>query len=373
MQACVGCLINRVTSSDNYNADGILIDQGSGNVFVQLVLVNNARGLRSDRSSANVVAQVSMVNSHDEGLMLSGGAASSSNTFHQWLVANSTSGVLLNVAASTNDTFSQLAVVNNDNGINLAGFSNTSKFTGNLVVGSNSNKNCALTGGTNPGLVDTTCTTTGADGSSSYPGSQASDAALRTGRSAASSFVGKVSAGDATNPFDDATGGAAFPASSSLVDWVRFDSPFRAWGVEGSTFPNADHRGPWSAGAGRIWDVRLRASDTTLLNRSGDGATANPAFVTGAACPVPAGGGVTATDLQTPAHTYLLNAVEIVDPALPEYSAIGNHNGLCETNEHCLYTPNFGAYQGLGTLGTCAFTDGTISGVTLYGHPTNGL
>ena len=373
LQQATGVLVNRITASDNYNAEGILLVQGSGTVIVQAVLVNNRTGISAGSSAANLISQATLVNNRDVGLALTGGAASSSNTLHQAVVANSTTGILFTGTGVANSTFSQLAAVSNGDGINLVNCSNGGKFTGNLVVGGNTSKDCALTGGTNPGLVDTTCTSTGADGSSSYPAGNASDAVLRTGRSMATSIVGKLSAGDTTNLFDDATGGATFPASSALVDWNGFDSPFRAWGVDGSAFPNNDHRGPWASGAGRIWDFRLRASDSTLLNRSGDGSSANAALVPGAACPAPAGGSVTATDLQAPAHTYLLSAVEVVDPAAPEYSAAGNHNGLCESNEHCVYTPNFGAYQGHGALGTCVFTDGTVAGVTLFGYSQNGL
>src|SRR5262249_51927166 len=49
-----------------------------------------------------------------------------------------------------------------------------------------------------------------------------------------------------------------------------------------------------------------------------------------------------------------------------------NHNGLCETGEHCIYAPNFGAYQGTGTLSTCTFQNGTVTGVTMYGYSTIG-
>jgi hypothetical protein len=51
---------------------------------------------------------------------------------------------------------------------------------------------------------------------------------------------------------------------------------------------------------------------------------------------------------------------------------VGDDDGLCESGEACLYTPNFGAYQGHGSLETCTFTGGTITGVTMYGYSTNG-
>lgn len=65
--------------------------------------------------------------------------------------------------------------------------------------------------------------------------------------------------------------------------------------------------------------------------------------------------------------TFLKHAEEIWG------DGIGNDNALCESNEACLFTPNLGAYQGHGSLVSAgSFTDGTITGVTLYKYSTNG-
>jgi hypothetical protein len=49
------------------------------------------------------------------------------------------------------------------------------------------------------------------------------------------------------------------------------------------------------------------------------------------------------------------------------WRGIGNENGLCESNETCLYTPNIGSYQGHGALvaGPSIGTIGSTSNVTL--------
>jgi len=65
--------------------------------------------------------------------------------------------------------------------------------------------------------------------------------------------------------------------------------------------------------------------------------------------------------------TFLRNAVEIMD------NGLGNENGLCESNETCLYTPNIGAYQGHGNLISAGpFTNGVITNVTLMKYEFNG-
>jgi hypothetical protein len=53
---------------------------------------------------------------------------------------------------------------------------------------------------------------------------------------------------------------------------------------------------------------------------------------------------------------------------------VGNDNGLCESNEACLFTPNLGSYQGDGILlPPGAFTDGTLTGITLFKYSNNGI
>jgi hypothetical protein len=65
--------------------------------------------------------------------------------------------------------------------------------------------------------------------------------------------------------------------------------------------------------------------------------------------------------------TFLRHAIEIIG------DLIGNDNGLCESNETCLYTPNLGAYQGHGTLVAAGtVTAGSVSNVTLLRYDHNG-
>ncbi len=57
---------------------------------------------------------------------------------------------------------------------------------------------------------------------------------------------------------------------------------------------------------------------------------------------------------------------------------IGNDNGLCESNETCIYHPNYGHYAGDGTLvstsGACANigTGGLVENVRLLAYSSNG-
>ncbi len=64
--------------------------------------------------------------------------------------------------------------------------------------------------------------------------------------------------------------------------------------------------------------------------------------------------------------TFLRRAVELGE------DGFGNDNGLCESGEHCVFTPNFGAYQGEGPLTEIPFVDGAITGVSLFAYSING-
>ena len=113
-------------------------------------------------------------------------------------------------------------------------------------------------------------------------------------------------------------------------------------------------------------DLSLKSGDTVLLGKSNDLTTANTTFVAGQTCPALAT--MTASDFDQ-SKTWLRNAVELVGDEL------GNDDGLCESGEACLYTPNLGRYQGHGTLVSCNYIAGSspVTGVTLYGYTANGM
>jgi hypothetical protein len=66
--------------------------------------------------------------------------------------------------------------------------------------------------------------------------------------------------------------------------------------------------------------------------------------------------------------TLLRNAVEILD------DREGNENGLCESDERCLFTPNIGSYQGHGDLQPVASIgeDTALKRIELLGFSQNG-
>jgi hypothetical protein len=347
----------------NNQMDGVNTYGGHDNTFVGLTVLNNLGGIRmpyGDTAGTTVLnATVANNGYHGIQIYLSGLATLANilavnNTPHGLSIEDASSVRAYNLAASRNQV----------SGVGISGTSAQNAFHGTLVVGGHPSGDCAVNAtGAAPGLLHGTCAGSSVDGTTSYPG-QASTAVLRPNRNAGASFKGKLAADDPANASDQ-LGLAAF---SSIADWFAFLSPFRAWGVDGGAFPSAGNIGRCVSGSCRIWDLRLAASDAVVLNRNGDGANPNSAWVTGGPCPSAVHGARAVTDQQASPRTFLLGATELFD------DGSGNDNGLCESGETCLYSPNYGAYQGEGDPAgrSCVFTDGAVTGVRMLSYPVNG-
>lgn len=373
-------------SVSNSRGQGVLIENSDTNRLSGLTVTNNNYGIYMEAATDNILANTTSGNNALAGLELR------EDTDHNLLLninaVNNNSGIFMDGASF--NTFQNLASTDarNSGVVSRAGEgdtpgSNYNHFTGRLKLGGNDGSNCAVSGEhVQPGLINTTCTDSGAQGSSSYSG-QSSDATLSVDISQTDTFLLKVFEDDPVNPDDDA--GAVTYVDGMTLNWTDFASTFRAWGVEseaGNPFPAWDNRGPlpwcsiaykgfsatesdctdaggvWQLG-GRIWDWRLSDTDIgdhgspVALNANqrptGDDALAH-----------------TWSDQET--SVFLRNAVEIGG------DGIGNDDLLCEASERCIHTPNIGAYQGHGPLsGSQAVPDGALSGITMQEYTQNGL
>ncbi|MCM2278114.1 MAG: right-handed parallel beta-helix repeat-containing protein [Oligoflexia bacterium] len=354
-------LLSQITASNN-TADGLVL-KGSRNVFTDIISTNNGgRGISTgDVSSNNLLQNVTVANNSGSGIHV----ISHDNTFLGiTAINNGNHGFYLSGYRNTvshalfhnNSSYSLYMVTYTDNTLSqLAGSrlflssASTNMFTGNLRMES---ADCSVFGGTNPGLVHGTCANQGF-----------SDATLSL-VAGSPELVGQITSDDTRNASDN-NGAMSF---ASITDWVNFENLFRGWGRSG-TFPGFDTRGACTSGTCQIWDFRLKTTDTFARNVTGDGVNPNADFLSGQNCPAHLAGNVTVTDRRTAPRTFLRNALEILG------DTIGNEDGVCESNESCLYAPNFGAYQGEGdyTTNECVFQAGTLSGIRLYGYPTNGV
>jgi len=330
-----------------------------GNTAVNVTAANNQLwgvsfgNLSNDNSLANITAA-----NNGTGVALF--SSSDNNALSNVTSVNNLSyGVQL--ALGSHNTFSNVVAAHNGvNGVRLEGASSDNSFTGLLKVGNNGSDCYVAAESTNTGLQDDV-----AGDDAIHEGAclavAPSDFTPVTGASLGTSFVGKVGTGgladsteDSVNPDDDATPGTVDYAA--LTAWTGFETHYRAWGKDGSAFPNDDHRRRWTTGTGRIWDWAVRLDDLVIravLARLSIGDAANT---------------ITHAWSDASTSTYLRDAVEIIG------DGAGNDDALCESGERCLYTPNVSSYQGHGALQSAgAFTDGdTITGVELIEYSTNG-
>lgn len=329
------------TFSNNDTSGIYRADVSNNNVFMNIVIANNpSSGFYGYGSSNNKHINFTVINNNNMPIY-SGG--DNDLIFHNIVALNNSSSITL--TSGNRATFSQLVTES----ITTTSH-NSGKFTGNLLM-PNTSATCAITAGTNPGLVNGTC---------ANQGSSNANFLLKSPLSS-STFVGPLSADDAINA-SDMSGSAAF---SSITDWNHFENMFRSW-MNDQVFPSILSRGQCASGNCRILDLKLKNTDTLLRNTTDNGTAQNAAFVNGATCPSQLHGNRVSVSISTTVVTYLTNAYEILGTG-------GNNNGLCESNETCLYSPNFGAYQGEGDFwsNTCTFQNGTITNVKMYAYPTN--
>ncbi len=334
------------------SAHGIDIGAASNNTLAGVTLINNYFGVNlASGSNNNILAGITASNSH-YGVELFD--SSNNNILAGITASNNYIGVYI-TSSSNNNILASVTASNNNNGVSITN-SDSTKFW-SLAMSNDGSQDISLDGTTNThfdGLYKdsglTSCQLL--NGAAEFdancsPVNTGSNFARNSPITLANSFVGMMT-GDDTQNASDASGAAAdYPAAPITFDWTHFDNSYRGWGIDGSPA-----QGQWTTGPGRIWDWSLLASDTVIKGVQ----------------PLPTGNDfITHTWSDSSTVTFLRNAVEIQNSG-------GNNNGLCESNETCLYTPNIGSYQGQGNLISAGtFTDGTLIGITLMKYETNGV
>ncbi|KPJ96460.1 MAG: hypothetical protein AMJ53_00655 [Gammaproteobacteria bacterium SG8_11] len=355
-----------------------LHSESNNNIFSSVTTTSSGHGIIVYESSHNAFLGITTVN-NNSGVTIGGiSAPSNYNTFQGLVAANNIIGI--GSGYEYNSLASVTAADNLIYGIQHGG--NYNVFYELLKVGNNGT-DCYVGSGTDPGLDDDNnpddVSTIGSDnvhdGLCIAQGNSDFGVAV-TGVTLLDSFVGKVATNDAAND-SDTNGMANYPLDPHSFDWITFDNDFRSWGKDGSTYPNLDQQEQWETGQGRIWDWSLRYFDTVLrdvidvptsnrtLTHIWDGV---PSTNNDAGCDAMIAGSKWNPLNSVCTSVLLRNAIEIFG------DEIGNDNGLCESNETCLYTPNIGSYQGHGTLipaGTIGM-GGSIENVTLVQYEING-
>jgi hypothetical protein len=301
--------------------------------FIALNSNGNNEAAINIHSAANNITMVSgaIINTEMWGLAIN----TTNNRFHNLVIGKSGSTDLL----STNS-------------------GNTNTFSGKISI--DSGDECIVAGSTSS-IATKAVAGTGCEVASGVTGLTYTEHA----HSFSNAFVGFV-ASDSVNTVD-VNGPTASSSITAASQWHRFENNFRVWTRQpNETFPTGAFYGRCGGGNCQIFDLRLRSGDTIFRNVNG-------AFAANSTCPASVHGDQVITDGVAPTpNKFLAHAQEIID------DAFGDNDGLCESNESCVYSPNIGIYQGEGdyTSHKCTFVDGgagNVSGVTMYGYPVNGV
>ncbi len=357
--------IHRVTASNNTDVGVHLLNGCEANTLGTVTSFAATEGVRIEGSVDNTLAAVTVANTGGYTGLADGGVhlfAGSDHTLVMSAAVANGSGSGFFLELSNRNTFVDVAAA--DGGITggkTAAFrlddSSHNRFTGVLKAGHKATtKACSASGGDEPGLLP---------GAAGCANAGDSDATITNDVTTADTFVGKALE-DAVN-----VGGTGLLPASCVSDWAGFENRSRGWGLDGGAFPSVDHIGPCVTGPCRIWDWSLSASDTVLADVNpglpGGDDVVQHNWSAGSAAECEAMGGDWTGDLCT--SVLLRGAVEVLA------DGVGNDNGLCESRERCLVTPNVGAYQGhedaqiVGTIGQGA----QLSDIVLLRHPVNGM
>lgn len=345
-------VFNKLTISNAY--DGIrMVSSSVDNIITQVTSFNHGEyGIYLLSSSGNTVGFFTAANNSTTGIRVNG--TSNVSVFQSVLVNNTVAGI--EIDTSTTNLVTQLASAHNGKGIWMKNAS-SAVFSKNLLIDNNTAE-CDVNA--TAGIDTTTC--------ANSAGTLVNNTTTKT-ITLATSFAGMITTNDTANG-SNTNGSLAY---TSITDWFLFENLFRSWGQidDTNSFPHLDQRGRCVSGETcRIWDFSLDGGDTYLLDSVFNGQNSTgTTFTDSAACPSAASGNETLTDKASTPSTFLVNAIEVIGDSL------GDEDGLCESNEACIYAPNFGAYQGSGdfTSESCTFSDGAVSAVTMYHYPVNGI
>jgi hypothetical protein len=430
-----------INANNNPHTDGLIIQSYNSSFYNIVSTFNGSAGIRVFNTDAtplhDTIVRATLAYNGAEGIVYSD--ATYTTAFQILSYGNQLDG--FGLSGAQNNFIGQSASVNNArmgvseyytsmNGlygvpeVPLQG-TQQNTFSGNLVLGGNS-KDCLFTdslaatitvvGGNyslpglplHGGLISSGSTLdahTGlaytCQGQDYTAVSSALSITSRGSTKLTSNFLGIVSAGDLANPVAKTSGTQSYasigpyssggvnliPSSSGwdtttdkyIGNWFSFTAlpslheGLRSWGNTSATASDC------SSGNCGLWDFSLSKTSDLLLGYAVNGGTvALPPTPASSPCPNYLDGSRPANVLSDGTHTFLKNAVEIMGS--------GNFNGLCEAGESCLYTPNFGSYQGdsgnNGSLHSCTYT-GSSSGVaatdprtgsptTIYYYTNNG-
>jgi hypothetical protein len=333
-----GTLISSATITDS-GTHGILIDGASkGTKIVDTLVANvSSDGIHCLGSPDLLIIDTTVASAGKKGIY----TTCSNTLLMQTAVYHSANDDAYELDTGADNSQIYGAAATDDN----VGFRVVAKnliVGGKIVVGGNSNKDCVVTG-TNDQIADMTCSTPN----------------TMTGQTMSASFVGPITVDDTTNAVDN-LGAAPYDSILTDDDWTTFQQAKRGWGPDATTTLGSISTCRTGQSC-RIFDWQLLNADVVihkLFLKLLDGKAVNT---------------LTHTLSDGTVLTFMKNAREEMGDVMSNPTKGGNENGLCESNETCVFAPNLGAYQGHGPKASAGtWIDGVVVGVDLQAFSTNG-
>ena len=311
-------LISLNTSS---SSNGLLLGGGGNNTILNL------------RSTGNINRNINIYSNSNANTLVNSFLSGSNNSLD---VEN----------ADQTKFFNLISILGNTSNILLGGTMGTTTFEGELLT--NKSTPCDVSGIVN---IDSACDNTGLPSVNTINTVDLS-----------SSFIGLITSDSVHDPIEDISS----PVDNSLIiNWHSFENKFRTWQRDTGNPGILRNNGRCTSMGDfcSVWDFSLSSEDNILLNANGEFPSSSSQ-----ACPSSVHGNRTIENANS--EIFLTAARELFD------DGFGDDDGLCESNERCLYLPNHGRYQGHGPLRECVFDDeeGTtnVTNIKMLGHSQNG-
>ena len=363
-----GSIENKLIKGTVFNSGdhGVILEANSHANVIGLYNISNisdtgatGAGLQIANSNDNIVTGLTVANASEDGVQIL--AATKTILQNVTSVSNGATGLFSDGLASDN-VYIQMGVFNNQN---IGYWSNNSEDQflsdfaainngaygiqedvdlsanmggGTIFVGNNGTADCFTDAGS--GFSDGNCAP--ANGSSH---------GVDGGLTSAGLFRGAFASVD----------------YNTMTDWfTEITQPEGLWGQEGGAYPAADRRGACIPGETcEEFSYDYVSSNASLRGRL---STVHPNNNAAMTRPYKAG-----------SVTFTIGAREMFKEEAKEFGLViqpGNNNGVCETGESCVLTPNIGAYQGHDSLVRAGSKDlgggGTIQNVEMWEYSTNG-
>lgn len=391
---------------------GINIQNANGFSRLKNISIGNTSGIgiqMSSGSGKNIFENISVFNNSLKGIEMSSSGSSSNLFINITSVSNLNSGILIDLNSPGNIIMNSTLSLNGQTGMTV---NSGSTFIMNSFISNNNSAsegfNCTV-GDLDMTALNTILTNNNVNASAAQINSQGNGTvnfkrymglfkssgsctgggAVFDGISASgclgigqSDFTNQATDYSSVNPFisnspksssdtvnsDFSTGTKTY---ASNLSWGGFQNFYRTAGKENANpFPSTNLLSTCSgASTCRLYDWSFSSSDSTARNS--------------VVCPEK----LSRPTLTVSSQTILRNTYEILG------DSIGDDDGLCESNEECIYTPNIGAYQGHGnlvpastantyyassqnqcsdTISTVSGSDGTVTNIKLYKYEKNG-